>query len=245
MPLATALSYNMSSCYICLDTPKSPASLPCGHTFCNDCIVGVVKSTKPYTLQHRCLICREPYTIGDVDPRIVHDRPQLHISPSIRMVHLDLSAPKDTSIADCARYKAEIMSLRARCNILQWRSGVHSATIAGLTCLTRMVRDQAIQMKDERDSFEQRYNALKRKVRDEDEHTAYSPSSSIFLDGHSANDSRLALVLAASPKSANRPLGQPGRRSVEFERSAKRVKAEEILSPLPEVLSSLSASSCQ
>jgi hypothetical protein len=32
-----------------------------------------------------------------------------------------------------------------------------------------MVRDQAIQMKDERDSFEQRYNALKRKVRDEDE----------------------------------------------------------------------------
>jgi len=225
MPLATALSYNMSSCYICLDTPKSPASLPCGHTFCNDCIVGVVKSTKPYTLQHRCLICREPYTIGDVDPRIVHDRPQLHISPSIRMVHLDLSAPKDTSIADCARYKAEIMSLRARCNILQWRSGVHSATIAGLTCLTRM-----------------RYNALKRKVRDEDEHTAYSPSSSIFLDGHSANDSRLALVLAASSK---RPLGQPGRRSVEFERSAKRVKAEEILSPVPELLSSLSASSCQ
>src|ERR1700691_2691468 len=107
--------------------------------------------------------------IGDVDPRIVHDRPQLHISPSIRMVHLDLSAPKDTSIAHCARYNAEIMSLRAGCIILQWRSGVHSATIAGLTCLTRMVRDQAIQMKDERDSFEQRYNALKRKVRDEDE----------------------------------------------------------------------------
>jgi len=173
--------------------------------------------------------------IVDVDPGIVHDRPQLYISPSIRTLQLDLSAPEDTTIEDCARHEAEIISLRARCNILQWRSGVHSATIAGLTCLTKMVRDQAIQMKRERDSFEQRYNVLKRKVRDEDEHTAYSPSSSVFFGSHAVDDSRSPFVLAASP---NMPLGQPGSRSFESEseRSVKRVKGEVIL-PLPSPLS--------
>jgi hypothetical protein len=105
----------------------------------------------------------------NADPKHVPDHLQLHVSPSIRKLHLNLFAPHDTSAEDCARYMAEIRSLRTQCNILHWRSGVHSATADNLSCLAKMVRDEAIRMKCERDSFEQRYNALKRKVRDDDD----------------------------------------------------------------------------
>lgn len=104
-----------------------------------------------------------------MDPKLVPDNVQLHVPPPIRPPLPDLPASADTDAEDCARYKAEIQRLKNQCNVLHWRSGVASATIAGLTCLAKMARDQALRMKSERDSFEQRYNALKRHVREWDE----------------------------------------------------------------------------
>jgi len=161
-----------------------------------------------------------------VDLELVPDRLRPHVSPPIRRLHLDLFSSNDASPEACARYRAEIESLRSQCNVLQWRSGVHSATTAGLACLAKVVRDEAIRMKSERDSFEERYNALKRKVRDEDDEqysTACSQSSSTFADSASHRHSTSGAL-------------QGRRRCTDAEHSSsiKRVKREEtLLTPSP------------
>ncbi|KIM90345.1 hypothetical protein PILCRDRAFT_812083 [Piloderma croceum F 1598] len=216
----------MAPCPICLDAPKLPVALPCGHLCCHNCILHSVKATKPYT-QHRCPVCRKPYTFvarAHVDP--VSDSKQFDVSAATHTQHLESSSPNNISseTEDCARYKAEILSLRAQCKILHWRSGVSSATIASLTCLATMVKDRAIQLKNERDSFERKYNALKKKVGEDDEHSAYSPSSSPFVS--CADHKHSPSSAQASPA---QPRGSLGKRSATSERPspAKRVKREE------------------
>jgi hypothetical protein len=111
-----------------------------------------------------------------VDP--ISDSKQPEGSAATHTQPLESSSPNDisTETEDCARYKAEILSLRAQCKILHWRSGVSSATIASLTCLATMVKDRAIQLKNERDSFERKYIALKKKVGNEDERYVFLPA---------------------------------------------------------------------
>ena len=108
------------------------------------------------------------YIVVRADPELSNSK-QPDESHPIHTQHFESSSPNDISAEDYARYKAEILSLRAQCKILHWRSGVSSATIASLTCLTTMIKDRAIQLKNERDSFERKYNALKKKVGEEDE----------------------------------------------------------------------------
>ena len=180
----------MRSVEFCLLEFTEPVDISPGHVCCHDCILRSVKAIKPHTSHRRCPVCCKPYILGvfrhslgcatvshlqryhiveGVDPELLPDSQQLHESPSISTQRLNLSAPNDASTEACARYKAEITSLRAQCKILHWRSGVSSATIAGLTCLAKMTRDRAIQLKHERDAFEQKYNDLKRQVTGENE----------------------------------------------------------------------------
>jgi len=207
----------MPSCFLCMGALKSPASIPCGHVFCHDCILRNVKATKPVITQHQCPVCHKPYTIVNVDPKLIPDRLKLHMLPSIRTLHLGPSTIHDVEPDGRTRDTAEIMSLRSQRDVMQWRAGVHAATISGLTCLAKMARDQAIQMRNERDSLERKYNALKRKVSDEDE------CSSCGSDTDEDDRSELP----ASPNTVQR---LPGRRSTEPERSLspKRMKSDDV-----------------
>lgn len=165
------------------------ANLSQGHVFCHDCIWRAIQATKSRIPQHQCPVCNKLYSTGNlfipqlvcvaafahiawvyivnVDPELIPDRLKLHMLPSIRTLHFPPVI--DIKPDDHTRDTAEIMSLKSQRRIMQWRAGVHAATISGLTCLAKMARDQAIQMRHERDLMERKYNALKRKVRDDDE----------------------------------------------------------------------------
>ncbi|ESO92159.1 hypothetical protein LOTGIDRAFT_233213 [Lottia gigantea] len=57
-----ATSLNKLKCPICCDSFKTPKVLPCGHTFCEDCIdVNVCEKTEKFL----CLICGQRHKIAE------------------------------------------------------------------------------------------------------------------------------------------------------------------------------------
>ncbi|TRM57868.1 hypothetical protein BD626DRAFT_513135 [Schizophyllum amplum] len=182
--LALLPSPSMSTCSICLDEQKQPISLPCGHIFCYPCIVRVIDAVKSYTTLHCCPTCRNPYTVVNIDPALVPAYLRPHIMPSIRKLYFDTDEKKpaarvenaDVEFIDRARMQAENAALRANCGLWRKRAEVHAAATLGLLGLVRQARDCAIQIKNERDEMARRYNALKRKMED-DEYTQVSSFS--------------------------------------------------------------------
>uniref|UniRef100_A0A8C6WWB4 RING-type domain-containing protein n=1 Tax=Neogobius melanostomus TaxID=47308 RepID=A0A8C6WWB4_9GOBI len=53
-----ALSADSLTCPICLETLKDPATLPCGHSYCLDCI----QTNWDQEVKHSCPQCREIFT---------------------------------------------------------------------------------------------------------------------------------------------------------------------------------------
>ncbi|TFK39702.1 hypothetical protein BDQ12DRAFT_603031 [Crucibulum laeve] len=183
----------MISCHICLDDLKMPVSLPCGHIFCAECLRRAVEAIKPYSSLHSCPTCRSLYTVAPIDPAVVPPHLRPHLTPSIRKVYLDhpaldaistatsassedseissrstsLTPPSPLAI-EAARLRAENSALRTNCNMWRRRAEVHGAATLGLLELTRMARDQAVQIARERDEFQRRCNTLKRKLHDEE-----------------------------------------------------------------------------
>ncbi|KAJ5076726.1 breast cancer type 1 susceptibility protein [Anaeramoeba ignava] len=49
-------------CQICLDTFKSPFSLPCNHIFCSECIFAASR------VSQKCPLCKEPFSNRDLQP---------------------------------------------------------------------------------------------------------------------------------------------------------------------------------
>ncbi|CAL1714356.1 unnamed protein product [Somion occarium] len=150
----------MPTCVICLDVLKNPAALPCGHVFCYECVVQLVRNVHPYVNQHFCPTCRQAYTI--IPPHL-----QLHVSPSIRKLSLDYSVPKSTRSnepleLECARLRAENQSLKNCCSVWCNRARLHARTTLGLIGMVRMGKDAALQMKAQRDEFEKQLTSLKR-----------------------------------------------------------------------------------
>ncbi|RXM32946.1 E3 ubiquitin-protein ligase TRIM58 [Acipenser ruthenus] len=67
--MATAASPEEKfSCSVCLDLFTEPATIPCGHSFCLDCI-GSYWDQNDQTGVYSCPQCRENFT-----PRQYHDR---------------------------------------------------------------------------------------------------------------------------------------------------------------------------
>ncbi|KAL4249944.1 hypothetical protein ABKN59_002041 [Abortiporus biennis] len=161
----------MPTCVICLDVLKSPAALPCGHVFCYDCIVRLVRNVQPYVHQHFCPTCRQPYTI--FNSALVPLHLQLHVSPSIRKLQLDYTIPKsatgDESLAsECARLRAENASLKSCCDVWCRRAKLHAGTTLGLVGLVRLSRDHAMKLKAEKEEAENKLISLKRTYEDSD-----------------------------------------------------------------------------
>ena len=97
---------------------------------------------------------------------------QPHVSPAVRKLHLEYSAPSppstpsktgDSSTAECERLRAEIASLKACSVVWRKRAAVHAAATLGVIGLARMARDTAVKMKSERDDLEAKYLALQKK----------------------------------------------------------------------------------
>ncbi|KAJ6566834.1 hypothetical protein B0H19DRAFT_1258017 [Mycena capillaripes] len=80
------------SCTICHERLTSPASLPCGHVFCRECLRRTVDSVKSASVQHYCPACRKPYNVVTIDPALVPPYLRPHIQSAIRPLFFDESA---------------------------------------------------------------------------------------------------------------------------------------------------------
>ncbi|KAI0332716.1 hypothetical protein GY45DRAFT_1229534, partial [Cubamyces sp. BRFM 1775] len=156
----------MPTCVVCLDTLKDPAALPCGHVFCNDCVIRLVRSVSPFSTSHFCPTCKKPYTISNVDPNLVPHHLRQHVTPSVRKLHLEYSLPTPVNgtatNAECERLLAENVSLKSCCFVWRKRAAVHATATMGFVGLARLARDYGLKMKKERDEFETKYNELKK-----------------------------------------------------------------------------------
>ncbi|KAI0675587.1 hypothetical protein C8Q78DRAFT_963034 [Trametes maxima] len=156
----------MPTCVVCLDTLKDPAVLPCGHVFCFECVVRLVRSVTPYTTNHHCPTCKHQYTVSNVDPNLVPHHLRQYITPAVRKLHLEYTIPlPDNAIstnAECTRLLAENTSLRSACFVWRKRAAVHATATMGFVGLARIARDYGLKMKKERDEFETKYNELKK-----------------------------------------------------------------------------------
>ncbi|KAI0664499.1 hypothetical protein C8Q70DRAFT_895680, partial [Cubamyces menziesii] len=156
----------MPTCVVCLDALKDPAALPCGHVFCYDCVIRLVRSVSPFSTSHFCPTCKKPYTISNVDPNLVPHHLRQHVTPSVRKLHLEYSLPipnKGTATnAECERLLAENASLKSCCFVWRKRAAVHATATMGFVGLARLARDYGLKMKKERDEFETKYAELKK-----------------------------------------------------------------------------------
>ncbi|PBK69209.1 hypothetical protein ARMSODRAFT_886706 [Armillaria solidipes] len=178
----------MPSCSICIDELKQPVALPCGHVFCTECVFRAVNAIKPYATIHYCPACRAPYTTVNIDPTLIPAHLRTHIIPSIRRLYLDEPNPNidstmDTpkAVSECARISAENAALRLNCGLWRRRAEVHAAATLGLLNVARIARDNAVQLKQEKDELERRYNVLKRKI-DAEECVAFIPLAQFIAD---------------------------------------------------------------
>ncbi|KAI0923639.1 hypothetical protein AcW1_006534 [Taiwanofungus camphoratus] len=175
----------MPTCIICLDSLKDPAALPCGHVFCHQCIVRIVRTITPYTHHHFCPTCRHPYTLSQVDPALVPHHLQHHVTPSVRKLHLEYNIPSPTKLSspgsECDQLRAENSSLRSCCIVWRKRAEVHAAATLGLVGLARLARDAAIKTKAEKDDLESRYNALKKEFEGKQTLSTFPPQADVQI----------------------------------------------------------------
>ncbi len=115
--------------------------------------------------------CMSKEAIVNIDPTLIPAHLRTHIIPSIRRLYLDEPNPNidssmDTpkAVSECARISAENAALRLNCGLWRRRAEVHAAATLGLLNVARIARDSAVQMKQEKDELERRYNVLKRKI---------------------------------------------------------------------------------
>ncbi|KAI0741808.1 hypothetical protein C8Q80DRAFT_1110072 [Daedaleopsis nitida] len=158
----------MPTCIVCLNTLKDPAALPCGHVFCHDCIIRLIRSITPYTTNHFCPTCRQPYTISNVDPKLVPHHLRSYITPSVRKLCLEYTIPapstSSTPKTDYERLLAENASLKTCCIMWRKRAAVHAAATLGLVGLARLARDYGLRMRKDREDMQAQYNELKKKM---------------------------------------------------------------------------------
>ncbi|KAJ6510697.1 hypothetical protein C8R45DRAFT_814572 [Mycena sanguinolenta] len=168
----------MPNCSICVESLRSPVSLPCGHCFCRECILRTVagSSSSPNSqLQpmQSCPACMAPYSLLNVDPAFVPPYLRPHIRSPIRRVCLDdpqasTSASTSTSAMPTppalARAEAELNALRTECSTWRRRAETHAAANHTLLSFTRAAKDYALRLRAERDAERNKCVLLKRKL---------------------------------------------------------------------------------
>ncbi|TFK21774.1 hypothetical protein FA15DRAFT_672237 [Coprinopsis marcescibilis] len=172
----------MATCAICYDEFKRPVSLPCGHIFCTECIVNTIQAITPPRTLHTCPTCRVCYSIAPINAAAIPAHLRPFVTSSIRRVYLDApikeEAPSSSSTAptdELARLRAENQTLRNHCLLWRRRAELHGAATLGLLDFSRMVRDQAVTLAQERDELKKECRSLKRKL---DESVEQTPTTS-------------------------------------------------------------------
>ncbi|KAH8103930.1 hypothetical protein BXZ70DRAFT_905065 [Cristinia sonorae] len=159
----------MPTCVLCLEVLKDPAALPCGHVFCYECLVQLVRNVQPYVHTHFCPTCRHPYTTTTANPNLVPQHLRPYITPSIRRLSLAYTLPKSQASpepleTECARLRAENASLKACCGVWSKRARLHAGTTLGLIGMMRVSKDIAMRTRAEKEEVDRKYAALKRSV---------------------------------------------------------------------------------
>jgi len=171
----------MALCVICIDTLKSPMSLPCGHVYCHECILSKIESDITHPSIHRCPSCRNSYSITNIDPNAVPGHLRNSVLPALRRIYLDENqdapSPPVQAEAEVSKLRAENAILRAYCDTWRRRADLHSAVVYGVA---KVARGQIFSMRVEHEQLEQKYQNLKRKYADLE--ASVSPSSTSTAD---------------------------------------------------------------
>ncbi|EIM80472.1 uncharacterized protein STEHIDRAFT_45110, partial [Stereum hirsutum FP-91666 SS1] len=164
----------MSNCPICLDTYKSPVSLPCGHVFCQQCIVLTVQSPNAACSTHRsCPTCRRPFPIASLDPQFIPAHLRPFILPAVRRLYIDTPAPSPTTptltpMGELVRLRAQNAALLSSCAEWRHRAETYAATRVGLATFARIARNYAYEMHAKEKETREKYESLKRKYEPDD-----------------------------------------------------------------------------
>ncbi|KAK0466908.1 uncharacterized protein EV420DRAFT_1698925 [Desarmillaria tabescens] len=78
-------------CTICICEYTEPASIPCGHVYCLQCLTDYISSSSPDGLTAACPTCRTEFSIGMTFTHLHALSKQFHryIIPSIRRVFIE------------------------------------------------------------------------------------------------------------------------------------------------------------
>ena len=87
------------TCAICLDRYTDPRTLPCHHSFCKDCIIGLYKPRRERHVAVNCPTCRQP---TQLDEKGVHALPTaFHINNLLEIDELLKKTPASKQLEEC------------------------------------------------------------------------------------------------------------------------------------------------
>jgi hypothetical protein len=161
----------MLSCGICLDTLNAPVALICGHVFCEDCVVRIIHSVKPFRTSHACPTCRNTFSIVNMSPAFVPAHLRPYVSPSVRRLYLDqgncsnstvtptgtLSSPNPDIVA---QLEAQNAALRISCEKWRRQAEAHATARYQLLELAQASRSYSHHLEKENGELRRKLDAL-------------------------------------------------------------------------------------
>ncbi|KAF9269216.1 hypothetical protein L218DRAFT_852060 [Marasmius fiardii PR-910] len=165
----------MSLCSICLETLKAPVAIPCGHVFCDNCLLNAVTAKKLNSSMNSCPTCRTPFSIVNIDPALVPAHLQPYVVPSIRKLYMDDATSQNSEptpasssfvISEYNRLVAENKALKTNCWVWRRRAETHAAATIGLLNVARITKERAEQLQHEKEELERDCSILKKELQE-------------------------------------------------------------------------------
>ncbi|KAI0059518.1 hypothetical protein BV25DRAFT_1961811 [Artomyces pyxidatus] len=159
----------MSSCAICSGLLKGPTALPCGHTYCHDCMTKAAAHSSTSTPIAECSTCRASFSVVAIEVSPVSQPLRHYFLPPLRRISFDTPAPppppppfpansSSTSPPPILSPRATLSqanyhTLREHCLSWSQRAEGQAPASLGLSTLALMVKEQERTHRKERDEF--------------------------------------------------------------------------------------------